>query len=122
MLYLFPELSTVPSAARPLKPTPARRFRALNVRVGRVTSDTLLPLVSDVVPLEPDESLIRHTETRAGGRDSIVSRGATMCSEVHLRSQSDLVCRESPLSHPTLTSFKSMGRLSVVYDEGCAIP
>ena len=63
-------VSTVPSAARPLKPTPARRFRALDLGagVGRVTSDTLLPLVSDVVLLEPVESLIRHTETRAGGR------------------------------------------------------
>lgn len=61
LLYLFPELSTVPSPARPLKPAPARRFRALDVGagIGRVTSDTLLHLVSDVVLLEPVESLIQ---------------------------------------------------------------
>jgi protein N-terminal methyltransferase len=60
-LYLFPELSTVQSAVRPLKPAPARRFRALDVGagIGRVTSDTLLHLVSDVVLLEPVESLIQ---------------------------------------------------------------
>ena len=61
MLYLFPELSTVQSAVRPLKPPPTRRFRALDVGagIGRVTSDTLLHLVSDVVLLEPVESLIQ---------------------------------------------------------------
>ena len=66
MLYLFPELSTVPSPVRPLKPAPARRFRALDVGagIGRVTSDTLLHLVSDVVLLEPVESLIQTAMTR----------------------------------------------------------
>jgi len=66
-LYLFPELSTVPSAVRPLKPPPARRFRALDVGagIGRVTSDTLLHLVSDVVLLEPVESLIQAALSRA---------------------------------------------------------
>lgn len=61
MLYLFPELSTIPSVVRPLNPPPARRFRALDVGagIGRVTSDTLLHLVSDVVLLEPVESLIQ---------------------------------------------------------------
>ncbi|KAH9996822.1 alpha-N-methyltransferase NTM1 [Russula vinacea] len=59
LLYLFPELSTIQSVVRPLKPAPARRFRALDVGagIGRVTSDTLLHLVSDVVLLEPVESL-----------------------------------------------------------------
>jgi len=42
-----------------------------------------------------------------------------MCSEVHLCSQSDLVRRESP---PLIPSLNSMGRLSIVYDEGCALP
>lgn len=66
MLYLFPELSTVPSSARPLKPAPPRRFRALDVGagIGRVTSDTLLHLVSDVVLLEPVESLIQTAISR----------------------------------------------------------
>lgn len=61
MLYLFPELSTIQSVVRPLKPAPARRFRALDVGagIGRVTSDTLLHLVSDVVLLEPVESLVQ---------------------------------------------------------------
>jgi protein N-terminal methyltransferase len=66
LLYLFPELSTVPSAARRLKPPPARRFRALDVGagIGRVTSDTLLHLISDVVLLEPVESLIQAALSR----------------------------------------------------------
>jgi len=66
LLYLFPELSTVPSPARPLKPPPPRRFRALDVGagIGRVTSDTLLHLVSDVVLLEPVESLIQTALSR----------------------------------------------------------
>ena len=66
MLYLFPELSTVPSSVRPLKPTPPRRFRALDVGagIGRVTSDTLLHLISDVVLLEPVESLIQTAISR----------------------------------------------------------
>ena len=66
LLYLFPELSTVPSAARPLNPPPSRRFRALDVGagIGRVTSDTLLPLISDVVLLEPIECLIKTAVSR----------------------------------------------------------
>jgi protein N-terminal methyltransferase len=66
LLYLFPGLSTVPSAARPLKPPPSRRFRALDVGagIGRVTSDTLLPLISDVVLLEPVECLIQTAVSR----------------------------------------------------------
>jgi protein N-terminal methyltransferase len=74
LLYLFPELATVPSAARPLKPPPSRRFRALDVGagIGRVTSDTLLPLVSDVVLLEPVESLIQTALSQ--GRASAVAK------------------------------------------------
>ncbi len=66
MLYLFPELSIVSSPARPLKPAPTRRFRALDVGagIGRVTCDTLLHLVSDVVLLEPVESLIQAAISR----------------------------------------------------------
>lgn len=72
MLYLFPELSAVQSAVRPLKPAPSRRFRALDVGagIGRVTSDTLLHLVSDVVLLEPVESLIQAALSQ--GRASAV--------------------------------------------------
>jgi len=66
LLYLFPELSIVSSPARPLKPAPTRRFRALDVGagIGRVTCDTLLHLVSDVVLLEPVESLIQAAISR----------------------------------------------------------
>ncbi|KAH9043097.1 AdoMet dependent proline di-methyltransferase-domain-containing protein [Lactarius pseudohatsudake] len=76
LLYLFPELSIVPSPARPLKPAPARRFRALDVGagIGRVTSDTLLHLVSDVVLLEPVESLIQTAISR--GRASAAPRSS----------------------------------------------
>jgi len=37
-----------------------------------------------------------------------------MCSEVRLRSQG--------ISHPAHASLNNMGRLSVVHDEGCAVP
>ncbi|KAI9507375.1 AdoMet dependent proline di-methyltransferase-domain-containing protein [Russula earlei] len=82
LLYLFPELSTVPSAVRPLKPPPARRFRALDVGagIGRVTSDTLLPLVSDVVLLEPIESLIQ----------AALSKGRASATEAHSTNESRL--------------------------------
>ncbi|KAI0273775.1 AdoMet dependent proline di-methyltransferase-domain-containing protein [Gloeopeniophorella convolvens] len=66
LLYLLPELSTVPSASRPLKVPPARRTRALDVGagIGRVTSDTLLHLISDVVLLEPVGSLVQTALAR----------------------------------------------------------
>ena len=85
-MYLFPELSTVPSAARPLKPPAARRFRALDVGagVGRVTSDTLLPLISDVVLLEPVESLIQ----------AALSRGQASAAEPPSNNESRLPLRK----------------------------
>ncbi|PSR76038.1 hypothetical protein PHLCEN_2v8700 [Hermanssonia centrifuga] len=62
------ELSTVPSAIRPLKTPPAhtRRTRALDVGagVGRVTSDVLLHLVSDVVLMEPVEGFVNEAWKR----------------------------------------------------------
>ncbi|TFK54766.1 DUF858-domain-containing protein [Heliocybe sulcata] len=70
-LYLLPEISTVPSAVQPLcKPAIDRRTRALDVGagVGRVTSDVLLHLFSDVVLAEPVESFI--LEAVARGRRS----------------------------------------------------
>ena len=87
MLYLFPELSTVPSPARPLKPAPARRFRALDVGagIGRVTSDTLLHLVSDVVLLEPVDSLIQTAISR--GRASTTAARSGNESKLHLQKQ-----------------------------------
>ncbi|KAI0065382.1 DUF858-domain-containing protein [Artomyces pyxidatus] len=63
LLHLMPSLLTVPSALRPLRPAPppARRTRALDVGagIGRVTSDTLLPLINDVVLLEPVDALVQ---------------------------------------------------------------
>jgi protein N-terminal methyltransferase len=67
LLALLPALCTVPSALRPLEPTPrTRRVRALDVGagVGRVTSDTLLPLIDDVILLEPVEIFIREAAAR----------------------------------------------------------
>lgn len=72
-MYILPELSTIQPYARPvedlstsqslLRPQKCspRRFRALDVGagIGRVTADTLLPLIHDVVLLEPVESLLR---------------------------------------------------------------
>ncbi|KAH9063299.1 AdoMet dependent proline di-methyltransferase-domain-containing protein [Lactarius vividus] len=87
LLYLFPELSTVPSPARPLKPAPARRFRALDVGagIGRVTSDTLLHLVSDVVLLEPVESLIQTAISR--GRASAAAPRSSNENKLPLQKQ-----------------------------------
>jgi len=67
LLNLYPELSTVPSAFKPLKePEHPKRVRALDVGagVGRVTSDTLLPLVHDVVLLEPVGSFVQEALRR----------------------------------------------------------
>jgi protein N-terminal methyltransferase len=61
LLYLLPELSTVPSAIRPLSPSSRKhRIRAIDVGagIGRVTSTVLLHLVDDVVLLEPVENFI----------------------------------------------------------------
>jgi protein N-terminal methyltransferase len=89
-MALMPELCTVPSALRPLKAPPRkRRVRALDVGVlrlymhfffekkkressqkytgagvGRVTGDTLLPLVDDVVLVEPVEPFVRAAFAR----------------------------------------------------------
>jgi protein N-terminal methyltransferase len=72
----MPTLCTVPSALAPAPAPPTRRVRALDVGagVGRVTADTLLPLVHDVVLLEPVDVFIqaalargRASEAGAGG-------------------------------------------------------
>ena len=87
LLYLFPQLSTVPSTIRPLKPPPARRFRALDVGagIGRVTSDTLLHLVSDVVLLEPVESFIQTAISR--GRASAAAPRSSNENKLPLQKQ-----------------------------------
>ncbi|KAG1878040.1 alpha-N-methyltransferase NTM1 [Suillus subalutaceus] len=74
LLDLLPELSTVPSPFRSLSapPSETRRVRALDVGagVGRVTSDVLLPLVSDVVLLEPVEPFINEARSRGKASES----------------------------------------------------
>ncbi|KAF7294886.1 Alpha N-terminal protein methyltransferase 1 [Mycena indigotica] len=72
LLHLLPELSTVPSAFRPLNPPPSRRTRALDVGagIGRVTGDVLLHLFSDVVLLEPAEHFIRAAIDRGRASQS----------------------------------------------------
>ncbi|KAG1756717.1 alpha-N-methyltransferase NTM1 [Suillus paluster] len=74
LLELLPELSIVPSPFRSIS-TPVsetRRVRALDVGagVGRVTSDVLLPLVSDVVLLEPVEPFINEARSRGKASES----------------------------------------------------
>ncbi|KAF9454538.1 methyltransferase domain-containing protein [Macrolepiota fuliginosa MF-IS2] len=85
LLHLYPSLSTVPSAFNPSKPkfnpdtgSPeqaprTKRVRALDVGagIGRVTCDTLLHLVDDVVLLEPVTSFVQ--EALARGRASLDS-------------------------------------------------
>lgn len=74
---MYPELSSVPSTLRPTDPGGhlKRRTRALDVGagVGRVTSDVLLHLVSDVVLLEPVESFVNEALVRARGEASASS-------------------------------------------------
>lgn len=68
LLNLYPQLSTVPSAFRPLDaPLNPPRTRALDVGagIGRVTADVLLHLVSDVVLLEPVDSFVQEALSRA---------------------------------------------------------
>jgi protein N-terminal methyltransferase len=87
LISLMPELCTVPSALRPLNlPPKTRRVRALDVGagVGRVTSDTLLPLVDDVVVVEPVAPLIEAgvaaataAESASGSTGKAVKRGKT---------------------------------------------
>ncbi|KAG6874194.1 hypothetical protein C0995_003740 [Termitomyces sp. Mi166 len=66
LLHLYPDLSTVPSAIRPLQPELPPRTRALDVGagIGRVTSDVLLHLVSDVVLLEPVGPFVQEALAR----------------------------------------------------------
>ncbi|KAL0071359.1 hypothetical protein AAF712_001216 [Marasmius tenuissimus] len=68
LLSLFPELSTVPSALKPLKPPLLNLpLRALDVGagVGRVTRDTLLYLIPHVVLLEPVNPFIQQALSTA---------------------------------------------------------
>ncbi|KLO14698.1 DUF858-domain-containing protein [Schizopora paradoxa] len=68
VLDLLPELCTVPSALRPLKPTQSkRRTRAVDVGagIGRVTSSVLLHLVQDVVLVEPVDHFVRKALVQA---------------------------------------------------------
>jgi protein N-terminal methyltransferase len=74
-MSLMPELCTVPSPLRALNPLPkTQRLRALDVGagVGRVTSDTLLPLVDDVVLLEPVDIFILEALARGKASESEV--------------------------------------------------
>ncbi|CDO69513.1 hypothetical protein BN946_scf184785.g18 [Trametes cinnabarina] len=78
LMYLIPELCTIPSAVRPLhvpEELANKRTRALDVGagVGRVTADVLLHLFSDVVLVEPVEPFIAEALRR--GRAS--ATGAT---------------------------------------------
>ncbi|KZV69500.1 DUF858-domain-containing protein [Peniophora sp. CONT] len=76
LLHVRPDLCTVPSALRPLKPSPKpRRIRALDVGagVGRVTADTLLHLVDDVVLVEPVDKLLDVARQRAPGIKGVES-------------------------------------------------
>ncbi|KAK0228613.1 alpha-N-methyltransferase NTM1 [Armillaria fumosa] len=68
LLHLFPELSTVVSALKPIdKLHLSHRIRALDVGagIGRVTADVLLFLVSDVLLLEPVTPFVQEALARA---------------------------------------------------------
>ncbi|KAJ3801328.1 AdoMet dependent proline di-methyltransferase-domain-containing protein [Lentinula aff. detonsa] len=76
LLHLYPELCTVPSALKPLEPqTVSQPIRALDVGagVGRVTSDVLLHLVSDVCLLEPVTPFIQEALQNARKSAAVTS-------------------------------------------------
>jgi protein N-terminal methyltransferase len=75
------DLNTYQSLLYPQKSS-TRHFRALDVGagIGRVTADTLLPLVHDVVLLEPVESLLR----------AAVSQGHASAAQAPSRNESRL--------------------------------
>ena len=64
---------------------PPRRFRALDVGagIGRVTADTLLPLIHDVVLLEPVESLFQAAVVQ--GHASAAHAPSKNESKLHLQ-------------------------------------
>ncbi|OSX65299.1 hypothetical protein POSPLADRAFT_1039033 [Postia placenta MAD-698-R-SB12] len=78
LLYLMPELCTVPSAIRPLDATETlpRRTRVLEVGagIGRVTADVLLHLASDIVLVEPVESLVQEALKRGRASEMAASK------------------------------------------------
>lgn len=80
---LIPSLCTVPSALRPLHPSPdaPSRTRALDVGagIGRVTQTVLLHLFSDVVLLEPVEKFVQ--EAFQNCQDSLVMVPQTPASK-----------------------------------------
>ncbi|OBZ75314.1 Alpha N-terminal protein methyltransferase 1 [Grifola frondosa] len=98
LLRLLPELSTVPSAIRPLAPSSQdalRRTRVLDAGagVGRVTGDVLLHLFSDVVLLEPvpsfiDSALERGTASAAPERVSDDAPSLPRWKGIHDKSKS----------------------------------
>jgi protein N-terminal methyltransferase len=68
LLNLYPQLSTVPFSLRSLNtPSDSSRTRALDVGagIGRVTSDVLLHLISDVTILEPVDTFVEEALSRA---------------------------------------------------------
>ena len=74
LLSLLPQLSTVPSAIRPLKPQSlTHRVRAVDVGagIGRVTSSVLLHLVQDVVLLEPVDHFVNEAYKRVSASEHI---------------------------------------------------
>ena len=78
LMYLLPELCTVPSAVRPLnvpEDVANKRTRALDVGagVGRVTADVLLHLFSDVVLVEPVDIFINQALRRGKASEDVVN-------------------------------------------------
>ncbi|KAI0035103.1 DUF858-domain-containing protein [Vararia minispora EC-137] len=82
LMHVCPDLCTVPSALRPLSPPPPPKYRirALDVGagIGRVTADTLLHLVQDVVLVEPVEKLVRSALERAPSWKGIADRSKSI--------------------------------------------
>jgi protein N-terminal methyltransferase len=81
LLNLYPELCTVPSAIKPLNPSPpARPYRALDVGagVGRVTSDVLLHLVDHVLLLEPVTQFIQQALATADSWPGLATKSKSV--------------------------------------------
>ncbi|KAF7792966.1 hypothetical protein EIP86_004069 [Pleurotus ostreatoroseus] len=124
--FILPNLCSVASAVRLLTPSPpshGKRLRALDVGagVGRVTSDTLLPLFDDVVLVEPVEPFVREALARArASKNGTVAADAPYAPWRGIREQTKSVTiiqgtlQSLDPAHPASGECKRLGRVGYV--------
>ncbi|THU89527.1 methyltransferase domain-containing protein [Dendrothele bispora CBS 962.96] len=114
LLNLYPELCKVPSAIRPLNPSPPNRlYRALDVGagVGRVTSDVLLPLVDHVLLLEPVTPFIQEALASAANWPTLTSKQKSVTFIQGILQAFDPCTPLCPLSNVPDSEMKFLARI-----------